>query len=311
MRCRVTRNPGDAADALVRGDVVALPTETVYGLGGNALDPSAVAQIFAAKERPEFDPLMAEFPEPARRLAEKFWPGPLTLILPKREIVPDLVTSGLPTVGVRWPAHPLMQQVIQMTNLPIAAPSANRFGKLSPTTAEHVLHQLGDRIHLVLDGGPCSVGVESTIVYANEQQTVILRPGGISQEAIEAVSGPLICQTAEVQTLSIAPGQLPSHYAPRTPLRLLKSIPEAAPHSGTGVLLFEPQKLTGYDRIEVLSISGDLIEAAANLFAALHRLDDSGIQVILAQQLKDYGLGRAINDRLARAAFNSSAYQIE
>jgi len=316
MRCRVTLDPAEAAEALRAGRVVALPTETVYGLGGNAFDPRAVAQIFAAKDRPEFDPLIVhvgswdmlstvvtEFPEPARQLAERFWPGPLTMVLPKSDRVPDLVTSGLPTVGVRWPAHPLMLQVLQHTDFPIAAPSANLFGRLSPTTVEHVLDQLGDRIDLVLDGGPCQVGVESTIVQLATEGASLLRPGGVTVEALQDILGPIQMLTAESSARPLAPGQLPSHYAPRTPLRLIDDIPLTAPGDEVGLLLAKPILVQNYRHIEILSLVGELPEMAANLFPALHRLDNSGLQLILAHRVTDIGLGRAINDRLDRAAY--------
>lgn len=318
MRCRVTHDPLEAAETLCAGKIVALPTETVYGLAGNAFDPKAVAQIFAAKDRPEFDPLIVhvsswdmlrtvitKFPQPAEVLAERFWPGPLTMVLPKSERVPDLATSGLPTVGVRWPAHPLMQQVLQSTGFPLAAPSANLFGRLSPTTIEHVLEQLGDRIDLVLDGGPSAVGVESTIIHLGEGQATLLRPGGVPVEAIEEVIGPVQISMENSPTKVIAPGQLPSHYAPHVPLELVDAIPVEATHPGIGVLLPMLRPIRGYQHVEILSASGDLVESASNFFPALHRLDQSALQVIIAERLANYGLGRALNDRLRRAAHRS------
>lgn len=315
MRCRVTTNPEEAAEAVRSGRVVALPTETVYGLGGNAFDPRAVAEIFAVKERPTFDPLIvhlasleqipqvaAEFPSMARRLTERFWPGPLTLVLPKTPAVPGLVTSGLATVAVRIPDHPLMRRVLELAAVPIAAPSANLFGQLSPTCVEHVLEQLGDRIDLVLDGGPCRIGVESTIVQIEGSITRLLRPGGVSVEAMSEVIGPIeICESLPT-AVPTAPGQLPSHYAPRTPLRVVPALPRAAAERGLGVLLLTPQELTGYDHVEVLSTTGDLVEAATGFFPALHRLDAAGLKLILAEPLPELGLGRALNDRLRRAA---------
>lgn len=302
--------------ALRAGRLVALPTETVYGLGGNAFDPRAVAEIFAVKERPTFDPLIvhvrslkqlpqvaAEFPAMAQRLAESFWPGPLTMVLPKTQAVPELVTSGLPTVAVRIPDHPLMQRVLESVGCPIAAPSANLFGWLSPTSVEHVLEQLGDRIDLVLDGGPCRVGVESTILHFQTDAAVLLRPGGVPVEDLERVIGPVTLPAVSLAaTVPTAPGQLPSHYAPRTPLRIVPAIPSVAAHAGIGVLLGSPQKLSGYARVEVLSPTGDLVEAASRFFQALHQLDEAGLQIILAQIFPDRGLGLALNDRLRRAA---------
>lgn len=315
MRCRTTRSPQEAADALRAGRLVALPTETVYGLGANALDVRAVAEIFAAKERPAFDPLIvhihsvewlprvaSDFPSPARRLAEAFWPGPLTLVLPKNPSIPDLVTSGLATVGVRIPDHPLMRQVLELADVPIAAPSANRFGRLSPTTAEHVIRQLGTRIDLVLDGGPCRVGVESTIVQCCDRRSVLLRPGGIAVEELERIVGPLEFPTRAAVVLPTAPGQLPSHYAPHTPLTLVDELPPVATMANAGALGFTPRPLSGYCQTEFLSKIGDLTEAAANFFPALHRLDDGQLEVIVAERLPNVGLGRALNDRLERAA---------
>lgn len=316
MQCRVTHSPEEAAALLKTGGLVALPTETVYGLGGNAFDPRAVAQIFAVKERPTFDPLivhiasMAQLPQVAcdlppraAKLAERFWPGPLTLVLPKTAAVPELVTSGLSTVAVRIPSHPVMQRVLQFTGFPIAAPSANLFGRLSPTTVAHVLDQLGDRIELALDGGSCTVGVESTIVQIHDQTATLLRPGGITVEEIEAAIGPV--QRPELfteQDLPTSPGQLLSHYAPRIPLRVVPELPETAAMPDCGALLFGTRILFGYRSTEVLSLQQNLAEAAVNLFPALHRLEQSGCSIILAKRLPNQGLGCAINDRIDRAS---------
>jgi L-threonylcarbamoyladenylate synthase len=312
---RITRDPAEAAEMLTAGKVVALPTETVYGLGGHAFDAHAVAAVFAAKDRPHFDPLIvhladidsvsdiaADFPEPARRLADAFWPGPLTLVLPKRDLVPDLVTAGLRTVAVRVPAHPLMRHVLELTGFPIAAPSANLFGRLSPTTAEHVHEQLGDRIELILDGGPCRVGLESTIVGFRDGRPQLLRPGGVSFEEIERIVGPVTIPTQTDEQQPAAPGQLPSHYAPRTPLIVTESVPDPAPEPNSGALLIRPRPVSGYSAVEVLSRSGDLTEAAANFFSALNQLDRAGLAVVFAEWFPELGLGRALNDRLRRAA---------
>ena len=305
----------EAAEALGAGKLVAVPTETVYGLGANALDPRAVAKVFAAKERPEFDPLIvhlagmervaevaADFPEPARRLAEAFWPGPLTLVLKKRDIVPDLATSGLPTVAVRVPDHPLIRKVLELTGFPIAAPSANRFGRLSPTTAAHVVEQLGDRIELVLDGGPCRVGIESTILEFRHGRAVLLRPGGVAVEDIERLAGPVASLARTADQTPTAPGQLPSHYAPRTRLVVVDRIPDVAPADHAGALLNQSKPVSGYEAMEVLSVGGNPCEAAANFFPALHRLDRAGLEVIFAEWFPETGLGRALNDRLKRAS---------
>lgn len=313
----VTRSVELAAEILRRGGTVALPTETVYGLGANALDPNAVAKIFAAKQRPFFDPLIvhlahmdwiprvaSEFPPVAHRLAEAFWPGPLTLVVPKAADVPDLVTSGLPSVGLRIPDHPLTRQVLELANVPIAAPSANPFGRLSPTTAEHVQQQLGNRIDAILDGGPCRVGVESTIVQVEGDQLTLLRPGGIPLEAIERLVGRVKPQpSATPSERPAAPGMLASHYAPRTPLAIGSEIPAEPMWKRAGLLAFtSPTDSSRYEIVEILSPNGDLTAAAANFFQALHRLDAAGLDGIFAQSLPDDGLGRALNDRLRRAA---------
>lgn len=304
-----------AAQVLKNGGLVAIPTETVYGLAANALDPHSVARIFAAKDRPFFDPLIvhladvnwwprvvSDFPPLAKQLAERFWPGPLTLILPKQPSVPDLVTSGLATVGIRVPDHPLTRQLLQLVNLPLAAPSANPFGRLSPTTAEHVRQQLGNRVDLILDGGPCRIGVESTIVQVTDNKATLLRPGGIPLEEIEAVIGPIDRPERRSGEKPMAPGMLDSHYAPRTPLRIVSEIP-ATPPSRTGVLAMTDKAVPdGFAAVEVLSSGGNLVEAAANFFQALHRLDQSRLDLIVAVSFPDHGLGRALNDRLRRAA---------
>jgi L-threonylcarbamoyladenylate synthase len=305
-----------AVDVLLHAaGLVAFPTETVYGLGADALNPRAVARIFEAKQRPTFDPLIVHvrriedveeltsaFPETARQLAKRFWPGPLTLVLPKRPLVPDLVTAGQPTVAVRIPAHPLALELLERAQIPIAAPSANRFGSVSPTTAEHVEEQLGDAVDVILDGGPCAVGVESTIISLASDRPLLLRPGGTSLEEIEALIGEVEIPPPD-QLQSAAPGRLAKHYATRTPLQLA-----AAGIAGkrAGLLaLTEPEEAAPYDAIEVLSPTGDLREAAANLFAAMRRLDAAGLDVIVATEVPEVGLGRAINDRLRRASCSS------
>ena len=306
-----------AIQILRNGGLVAIPTETVYGLAANALNPQAVAKIFAAKERPFFDPLIvhlaetawwprvvADFPPVARALADRFWPGPLTMILPKHAGVPDLVTSGLPTVGVRVPDHPLTHELLRQVDLPLAAPSANPFGRLSPTTADHVRRQLGERVDLILDGGSCRVGVESTILQCQGDVVTLLRPGGIPLEDIEAVIGPVQEPAPSSAERPAAPGMLDSHYAPRTPLRIVAAIPKVPQNSKTGLLAMSVQNLdpAGFTQIESLSETGNLVEAAAGFFQALHRLDQAGLDVILAVAFPDQGLGRALNDRLRRAA---------
>ncbi len=310
--------PQMAASILQQGGLVALPTETVYGLGANALDPHAVARIFAAKDRPFFDPLIVhladaswwprvvrEFPPLAQRLAEQYWPGPLTLVLPKADAIPDIVTSGMPSVAIRVPDHSLTREVLRLADLPVAAPSANPFGRLSPTTADHVRQQLGDRVDLILDGGPCRVGVESTILQIDDNNVTLLRPGGVSLESIEGLIGRV--QHPETTTTNeqhpAAPGMLASHYAPRTRLIVVEELPLVTVSQRIGLLILKPtQPPKGFAQIEVLSAEGDLTEAASNFFQALHRLDQAGLDSILAMPFPEYGLGRALNDRLRRAA---------
>ena len=309
-----------AAAILREGGLVALPTETVYGLGANALDPIAVAKIFAAKERPFFDPLIVhvpdidwmprvvrQFPEIARQLAYRFWPGPLTLVLPKVDAIPDLVTSGLPNVGVRIPDHDLTREVLRLANVPVAAPSANPFGRLSPTTANHVHAQLGHRIDAILDGGPCRVGIESTILQIDDTGVTLLRPGGISLEDIQALVGSVKIPVSTVSESPIAPGMLASHYAPRTPLKVVSEVPSSVASTRTGLLLLcKGTDLAQFAQVEELSPTGDLVCAAANFFQALHRLDSAGLEEIIAVRFPENGLGRALNDRLRRAEHHSS-----
>lgn len=304
----------DRAEALLRaGEVVAIPTETVYGLAADAFNPAAVLKVFEAKQRPSFDPLIVhiarpsdihrvaqELPPGAQALMDAFWPGPLTLVLPKRPEVPDVVTSGLDTVGVRMPRHPLTRALLERLDFPLAAPSANPFGYVSPTTAQHVADQLGDRIPYILDGGMCTVGVESTIIGWEGGRWVLYRPGGIALEDIERVIGSVA--EAVKQVLPAAPGMLESHYAPRKPVHVgdIDALLRRFAGRRIGIISFR-QEHPGH-RCEVLSERGDLAEAARNLFAVLRDLDGSDCAVILAERFPDEGLGRAINDRLRRAA---------
>jgi L-threonylcarbamoyladenylate synthase len=275
------------------------------------------AADFETKKRPAFDPLIVHlpdidsvdtyasaFPAPLRALAEKYWPGPLTILLPKRPIVPDLVTSGLPRVALRVPAHPMAHILLQQLEFPVAAPSANPFGYISPTTAQHVADQLGGQIPYILDGGPCQVGVESTIVGWEEDQVTIYRLGGMSTEAIETVSGAVAVMLNQSSNPA-APGMLKSHYAPRTPLLLGRVGAHLAEFSDkkVGVIAFDnPYKHAAISAQVVLAPDGRLDTAAQHLFAALRSLDQSGVELILADVLPEEGLGRAINDRLRRAA---------
>ncbi|MFG0240194.1 MAG: L-threonylcarbamoyladenylate synthase [Gimesia chilikensis] len=324
MKCRITQDVSAAAELIRNGELVAFATETVYGLGANALDPNAVARIFEVKQRPHFDPLivhvaeidaLAEFttglsPQ-AQRLAERFWPGPLTLVLPKQSMIPDLVTSGLDSVAIRIPAHPVARELLNAAGLPIAAPSANKFGCLSPTQAQHVAEQLGDEIPMILEGGPCQVGVESTVIQCIKDSIVLLRPGGISLEDIEACAGKVRLATLEdyAETKSqVSPGMLPRHYAPGTRLHLIDQLDQIPDVNTIGVLSLYPLSETilagrEFAAQEILSPTGDLKMAAANLFTALRNLDQSGVECIVALRLPERGLGRTINNRLERAAY--------
>jgi len=327
-----------AATALASGKLVAFPTETVYGLGADALDPAALARVFEAKRRPTFDPLIVHLHDRSRLdavadlsalgdaaaarallLAERLWPGPLTLILPKREAVPELATSGLPTVAVRVPAHPVARRLIELAGRPIAAPRATPFGYLSPTRAEHVRDQLGERVDFIVDGGRCPVGVESTVLDLCSERATILRPGGMGRDRIEELIGPVdaLDRMGGAKDAPTAPGQLASHYAPRSPLELYprRTLSSRKGREGEAFLFFDGAsrdewlELTGggASAVRVLSERGDSVEAAANLFDLLHELDALGVSSILAERAEETGLGPAINDRLykARAAAKS------
>lgn len=301
-----------AVDHLIRGQVVALPTETVYGLAADALNSEAVARIFEAKNRPSFDPLIvhvrsweqletvAVVNEPlVHELAAKYWPGPLTFVLPKRDSIPDLVTSGSLQVAVRMPAHPFFREVLQAFGKPLAAPSANRFGRISPTEAAHVVESLGGRIPLILDGGPCATGIESTIVRISEGTIYVLRDGPVSREELLELGHPV-----SVASDSAAPGQLASHYAPEKSLSLVNSAADV-PHEWrgeSGFLSFKFLDQNDFGAIEILSPSGDLVEAASRLFGCLHRLDAAPVARLWAERVPSEGLGRAIMDRLTRAS---------
>lgn len=294
-----------AARILRDGGLVAFPTETVYGLGGDARNDLAVARIFEAKGRPRFNPLivhvdgvytarrLVDWPDEAEILASAFWPGPLTLVLPLKPGtgLSSLVTAELPTLAVRVPAHPVAQSLLEAFGGPVAAPSANPSGRISPTMAEHVAAGLSGRIEAILDGGPCGVGVESTILGLADEPT-LLRPGGLPVEAIEAALGRVVARHHADDPLT-APGQMASHYAPGAPVRLNATSARAG------------EVLLGFGSVECdlnLSPAGDLVEAAANLFGHLHRLDAMGAAGIAVSPIPDTGLGAAINDRLRRAA---------
>ena len=321
-----------AGECIAAGGLVAFPNETVYGLGADAFDSRAVARVFEAKARPSFDPLIVHVASVgdadrvadasdhrARALMASLWPGPLTLVLPKRKAVPDIVTSGLDTVALRLPAHYVARAIIAYSGTAIAAPSANPFGYLSPTLAEHVARGLGDKVDIIIDGGPCAVGVESTVLDMTLDPPRVLRPGGMPAEAIEAVIGPIgewepADAAARERGGSIAaasPGLLDSHYAPHTPLRLMKAgaMDAARPTGKAAALILSAasgatrEATAGrFALVRYLSPAGDLVEAAAGLFAALHELDSGGFDEIWAEMAPGRGLGPAINDRLYRAS---------
>lgn len=310
-----------AAELLRAGKLVGIPTETVYGLAANALDAAAVAAVFAAKNRPTFDPLIVHCasatqawqlasaePPLAQILANRFWPGPLTMLLPKTDAIPDLVTAGSARAAFRVPAHPMVQQLLHQLDFPLAAPSANPFGYISPTTAQHVQAQLGGAVAYILDGGPSHIGIESTIIGVEDGICTVYRLGGITVEELQQVAGyvQLALQTGDSPAAKPqAPGQLTSHYAPRTLLVLGTVAGPLAQYSGKriGVIGMAIGLASTADLIvEDLSPTGDLAQAAQNLFAALRRLDGLSLDVIIAQPVPDKGLGRAINDRLRRAA---------
>jgi L-threonylcarbamoyladenylate synthase len=325
-----------AAAVLRGGGLAAFPTETVYGLGGDAFNPLALAKIFEVKGRPRFDPLIVHIAsmetlatvadlslldrgarEKLDLLAAKLWPGPLTLVLPKQAAVPELATSGLPTVAVRFPDHDAARKLIALSRGAVAAPSANPFGGLSPTRAEHVRDQLGEKVDIILDGGPARVGVESTVLDMRGPCPRILRPGGAPREVIEAHIGPVLSGPAADGGGLVSPGRLPSHYAPRTPLAVYSreemiARPDEAAHS-VALLFFDgPSRdaalaaragVGNAGVIRTLSETGNPREAAARLFETLHELDRAGGLVrILAELAPEDGLGAAINDRLRRAA---------
>jgi L-threonylcarbamoyladenylate synthase len=309
----------EAKRFLLDGNVVAIPTETVYGLAGNALDPAAVLKIFVVKDRPTFDPLIVHIcsidqvevyahsiPTQAYELLHEFWPGPLTIVLPKSAIIPDIVTSGLDTVGLRMPNHPITIELLKQLDFPLAAPSANPFGYISPTSAQHVLDQLGGKLPYILDGGICDVGVESTIVGFENDQCLIYRLGGITVEAIRKV-----IPSAELQINSSsnpkAPGMLKSHYAPKKPFYLgdLLELSKKYEAKNIAALTFGKSTIPGSIKEFNLSAKGDFKEAAFNLFSILRLLDnDHSFDIIIASTLPDQDLGLAINDRLRRAASN-------
>jgi L-threonylcarbamoyladenylate synthase len=310
-----------AVELLRQGEIVALPTETVYGLAADALNAIAVAKIFDAKKRPRFDPLIVHLPnrewlkkvvalpvndrELIFRLVDKFWPGPFTMVLPKREIIPDIVTAGLDTVAVRLSTHPVFAQIVSACGKPLAAPSANRFGRISPTTARHVFDELDGRIPLIVDAGPTEHGIESTIVTVRDGGIEVLRRGPVTEEQLRGIGFQLISDRQDADATIRAPGQLPSHYAPGTPLQLVDDaklvVPK--PDQRLGLLAWNPvDEDERFAAVRCLSQGQDLREAAANLFGHLRELDTLGLNVILAERVPSRGLGAAIMDRLERAS---------
>ncbi|PKL82884.1 MAG: threonylcarbamoyl-AMP synthase [Ignavibacteriae bacterium HGW-Ignavibacteriae-3] len=303
-----------AAGIIKEGGLVAFPTETVYGLGADGLNPIAVAKIFEAKKRPTFNPLILHIAdvkwlkkfssvksEKVELLISKFWPGPLTLVLPKTDVVPDIVTSGNETVAIRMPDHPVALKLIEASSTPIAAPSANKFGHLSPTEAYHVAKYLGDKVDMILDGGKSSVGVESTIIQFQDDKFYLLRPGGLSKEEIESEIGKIETGIVDPDKPN-APGQLLSHYSPQTPLKFFNK-KYLDKNKKIGMLFFcEDKKLFPFYKTKILSSNGDLREAAANLFSFLHELEHENLDLILVESIEEKGLGIAIMDRLVKAS---------
>lgn len=316
MSTSITTNLEKCRQLLVEGKLVAIPTETVYGLAANALDEDAVRGIFEMKGRPLFNPLIVhihdiaqleqlarDIPENAHKLAVAFWPGPLTMVLPKQDTVPSLITAGKTTVGIRMPNHALTLSLLKNLSFPLAAPSANPFTRVSPTSAHHVAHYFKNRIPAILDGGPCKVGLESTIVGFDGETPVVYRKGGISVEAIEAVVGEVRLLT-ENNTAPQAPGMLSKHYSPRTPLLVCKDLAKMLkqyPNYRVGVLSFYKTNFTGAEVVISVAPNKDLELAAKVLFATLHTLDQAGLDLIMAERFPEEGLGRSINDRLYRA----------
>ncbi|MEM7367672.1 MAG: L-threonylcarbamoyladenylate synthase [Bacteroidota bacterium] len=318
MLARVGTDIDTAVSLLQQGEVVAIPTETVYGLAGNACEPDALLKIFEAKNRPHFNPLIAhtnqldkvqEFlapiPDIAYSLAESFWPGPMTLLLKKNDQLPDLLTAGNPRVAIRVPAHPLALDLLTQLDFPLAAPSANPFGYISPTTAAHVAAQLGARIPYILDGGPCTIGIESTILgFSEEGQVIVYRIGGLALEQVEKIVGKLSILSHSGRNQPKSPGMLNSHYAPTTSLYLgdVQELLAEYGTEGTGILSFSRliPDLPGIVQ-RCLAPSGQMEEAAKNLFAVMRELDRLGLKRILAEKVPEHGVGKAINDRLSRA----------
>lgn len=313
----ITTDINKAKKILEKNELIALPTETVYGLAGNAFSEIAIKKIFELKKRPFYNPLIVhlksaacindiaiEIPESAMLLADKFWPGPLTLVLKKQEHISDLITAGKKTVAVRVPNHPLALALLNTINFPLVAPSANPFGSISPTSAAHVFNYFGEELEVVLDGGECEKGLESTIIGFENDHPILYRRGSIAIEDIEKIVGKLSITTNNDKSPS-APGMLSRHYAPQTDTYVTDDVPgslKSFEGKKIGLLLFKNQiKNNNINQQEILSKSGDFEEAAKNLYAAMHRLDQNNLEVIIAERLPDEGLGKTINDKLERA----------
>lgn len=305
-----------AATLLKQGNVVAIPTETVYGLAANAFDENAVKQIFEIKQRPLFNPLIvhiksidylenivSSIPPKAMILAKHFWPGALTLVLPKKEIIPNVVTAGKDTVGIRVPSHPTALELLNQLDFPLAAPSANPFGYISPTTTAHVQNQLGTKIPFILDGGNCQKGIESTIIGFENNEPILYRVGAISKEEIENCIGKINSKTKAASSPE-APGMLSKHYSPRTPLMVSDDIIsdlEKYKNQAVGFIVFSDLNLNASEKYIQVSTTNNLEEAAQNLYAAMHQLDAAGFELIIAEKFPETGLGISLNDRLYRA----------
>jgi L-threonylcarbamoyladenylate synthase len=314
---QISSDISKAIELLNKEDVVAIPTETVYGLAGNIYSEKAIRKIFEVKQRPLFNPLIVhipsidhlekivrEFPVKAQKLAEAFWPGSLTLILPKRLNIPEIVTGGKDTVGVRIPNHPVTLSLLKQLSFPLAAPSANPFNRISPTSSDHVKAYFENTLPMVLEGGECKNGIESTIIGFENNEAILYRLGAISIEDIEKIIGKIqIRNTSE--TTPNAPGMLAKHYAPRTKMYLLDDLDKFIENNKSkkiGILKFKENLNTAsVEHIEILSKSGDLKEAASKLYSTLHKLDSLNLDLIVAERFPDVGLGKSINDRLERA----------
>jgi L-threonylcarbamoyladenylate synthase len=314
---QISSDISKAIELLNKEDVVAIPTETVYGLAGNIYSEKAIRKIFEVKQRPLFNPLIVhihsidqlekvarEFPIKAQKLAEAFWPGSLTLILPKKLNLPEIVTGGKDTVGVRIPNHPVTLSLLKQLSFPLAAPSANPYNRISPTSSDHVKTYFGNTLPMVLEGGECKNGIESTIIGFENNEAILYRLGAISVEDIEKIIGKIQIKNKS-DTTPNAPGMVAKHYAPKTKMYLLDDIDEFIENAESkkiGVLRFQEElNATRFEHIEILSKSGDLKEATSKLYAALHKLDSLDLDIIVAERFPDVGLGKSINDRLERA----------